>query len=44
MFRSLVLELAGATAIVIGAAQIDSALAWITGGSLALVAAWRANQ
>ena len=45
--RSLVtglLELCGVTAVVIGTAQISSALAWITAGSLALVAAWRSSQ
>ena len=42
--RTLLLEVAGTAAIVVGAAQIDSALAWITGGCLALVAAWRSTQ
>jgi hypothetical protein len=45
--RSLVaglLELCGATALVVGTAQISSAFGWITAGSLALVAAWRSAQ
>ena len=45
--RSLVsgvVEIAGASALVVGAAQISSAAGWIVAGSLALVAAWRANQ
>lgn len=45
--RSLVtglLEISGATALVVGASQISSALGWITAGSVVLIAAWRANQ
>lgn len=42
--RTFVLELAGCVAIVVGTAQIGAALAWITGGCLALVAAWRSTQ
>jgi hypothetical protein len=42
--RTLLLEIGGSVALVVGAAQIDTALGWLAGGVLALVAAWRSAQ
>ena len=44
MIRTLALELFGAAALVIGAAQVSTAAAWIVAGALAFVAAWRSSQ
>jgi hypothetical protein len=39
-----VLEVGGLTAIVVGAAQVSAAVAWIVGGVLGLALSWRLSR